>query len=301
MKIPRSLWADILLTFVALIWGLSFTAVKDGIAVIPPMEFIGLRFIISSLVLGVVFFNHLKKMTLQELLAGCVIGFFLALGFLTQTIGLAYTTPGKSGFLTSLYIIIVPFLTSLFCKKFVGWIPIAAAVLAFVGVCLISLARSDAFSLGPGDILSILCAFAFALQILAVAHYVKKYNMYVLTVIQIVVTGVISLAYSFTFEPVTGVLPGTVWLAMIYTSLMATCFAFLAQNFAQKHTSSSHAALLLGLEAPFSLLFSVVIWGEVLTPRSIIGSALIFAAILLVEVIPSFWQSAGGRKGTTVS
>ncbi|WP_240983929.1 DMT family transporter [Acididesulfobacillus acetoxydans] len=295
------MWADLLLIFVALIWGLSFTAVKDAIGIIPPMEFIGLRFMLSALVLGAIFFNRLKKMTRHELLAGCVIGLFLALGFLAQTIGLAYTTPGKSGFLTSLYIIIVPFLTSLFYKKFVGWMPIAAAVLAFVGVCLISLAGNDVLGFGQGDLLSILCAFAFALQILAVAHYVKRYNVYVLTVIQIVVTGIISLGYSFAFEPVTWVLPATVWLAMIYTGLMATCFAFLAQNFAQRHTSSSHAALLLGLEAPFSLLFSVIIWGEVLTARSIIGSSLIFAAILLVEVIPSFWQPAGERNTDTTA
>lgn len=291
MGMPRSLLADFSLIFVGMIWGLNFTLIKSSIRLMPPMQFIGLRFLISAIVLILIFYKHLKNTNRAELLTGSLIGIFLFLGFLCQTTGLQYTTPGESGLITSFYIVIVPFIASFLQKKFVGWIPISGALLAFIGLWMIAVTQNDLFGLNKGDVLTILCAFFYALHILAVEYYSPKHNIYNLTIVQITFTGIMSLGYSWIVEPMNFQVPSFVWGSVIYTGLLGTCFAFLVQNIAQKYTSSSHAALLLGLEAPFSLLFSVLIWGEILTVRGFFGSTLIFTAIILVLLGPNFLQS----------
>ena len=286
-KRPRAILADSSLILVGMIWGLNFTLIKFAIGIIPPMEFIGLRFFIAALILMIIFQKHLRATQRAELLAGSIIGIFLFLGFLTQTIGLQYTTPGKSGFITSLYIVIVPFMASLLKQKFVGRVPITGAILALSGLCMISISLNELFFLSKGDLLSVVCAVFYAFHILAVEHYSLTYNPYVLTIVQIAFTGIMSMVYSLTFEPVQLEIPNFVWGAVLYTGLLGTSFALVIQNVAQKYTSSSHAALLMGLEAPFSLLFSIWIWGEAPSPRGLIGSTLIFIAILFVELGPS--------------
>jgi len=286
----RSILADFSMVIVAMIWGISFVFVKVAIEVIPPMEFIGIRFIIAALVLGVIFYKHMLKTNKQELLAGCFIGLFLFLGFFAQTIGLLYTTPGKSGFITGIYIIIVPFLASLYYKKFVGWLPISGAIIAFVGLGLLSVTFDELYLLGKGDMITLFCAFSFALQILAIEKYTHKFNPFVLSTVQIGFTGVLSLLYSIAFEPVTVHISFSIWGALAFTALLSTCLGFLVQNVAQKYTSSTHAALLLGLEAPFALLFSIMLWGELPTMRGFIGCGLIFIAIMMIEVGPMLLQ-----------
>lgn len=282
----RALLADFSLISVGVIWGLNFTLIKYAIAIIPPMQFIGLRFLISTLVLSIIYWRHFRKMSRAELVAGCYIGIFLFLGFLSQTIGLQFTTPGKSGFITSLYIVIVPFIASFLHKKFVGWVPISGAILAFIGLCLISLSGNETLTLNSGELLTLGCTLCYALHILTIEYYTVRYNPYVLCIIQVAFTGVMSMSYSAAYEVVQFPVPTMVWGALAFTSLLGTCVAFVVQNVAQKYTSSSHTALLLGLEAPFSLLFSVIIWGETMTMHGFAGSLLIFAAIIVIEVGP---------------
>jgi drug/metabolite transporter (DMT)-like permease len=291
MKVAvKSLIADFSMIMVAMIWGVSFVFVKVSIGVIPSMEFIGIRFIIASLVLAIMFYKHLLKTNKQELIAGCVIGLFLFLGFYAQTIGLQYTTPGKSGFITGIYIVIVPFFASVVQRKFVGWLPITGAVIALSGLGLLSISSTELFLLGKGDLLTLFSALAFAMQIIAIESYTKKFNPFVLTVVQVLVTGMLSLVYSAIFEPFTFQIPAAVWSSVAFTALFSTCLAFLVQNIAQKHTSSTHAALLLGLEAPFALIFSVILWGELPTLRGYVGCGLIFLAILIIELEPQLRQ-----------
>lgn len=285
-KLSRSLLADFSLFFVGVTWGLTFVLIKFAIGVIPPMQFIAIRFIIAATILGLIFLPHLKKTRRDELLAGCIIGIFLYIGYLTQTIGLQFTTPGKSGFITSLYVVIVPFMVSFIRKKFVGWLPMTGSIIAVTGLSILSLSFNERFWLNWGDFLTIICAFSFAAQILAIERYTQEHNVYVLSVTQIAFTGIMSLIYSVLFEPVNLVIPAAVWGAIIYTGIVSTSGAFLLQNIAQKYTSSTHAALLLSLEAPFALLFSILFRSESITTRGIVGSSLIFLAILLIELGP---------------
>jgi drug/metabolite transporter (DMT)-like permease len=222
------------------------------------------------------------------------------LAFLAQTIGLLYTTPGKSGFITGIYIVLVPFLASLYYKKFVGWLSIMGAIIAFTGLGLLSVSFDELYLLGKGDLLTLVSALAYALQILAIENYVNRFDPFVLCTVQIGFTAILSLLYSALFEPVTFYIPMDVWGSIAFTALLSTCLGFLVQNIAQKYTSSTHAALLLGLEAPFALLFSVILWGEVLTLRGFFGCALIFSAILMIEVGPALFskkKEAVSKKG----
>jgi len=302
-KRTQALLADLSMVMVAMIWGISFVFVKVSIGIIPPMEFIGIRFVIASLVLALIFYKPLLKTNKKEILAGCIIGIFLFLGFFAQTLGLQFTTPGKSGFITGIYIVIVPFLASIYYKKFVGWLPITGAIMAFTGLGLLSISFDELYLLGKGDLLTLVCAFGFALHILSVEKYIHRFNPFVLSIVQIGFTGVLSLLYSVFFEPVTINIPMNVWGAVAFTALLSTCLGFLIQNVAQKFTSSTHAALLLGLEAPFALLFSVLLWGEIMTLRGFIGCTLIFVAIMLIEIGPVLFKGENQRKdtGTTVT
>lgn len=286
----RSLLADFSMVIAAMIWGVSFVFVKVAIGVIPPMEFMGIRFIIAALVLGLIFNKQLLKTTKQEVLAGCFIGLFLFGGMFAQTIGLLYTTPGKSGFITGVYIIFVPFLASFYFKKPVGWLPILGAIIAFIGLGLLSLSFDELYLLGKGDMITLIAAFSFALQILTIEKYVIKFDPLVLCTVQIAFTGVLCILYAVIFEPVTFSIPLPVWGAIAFTAVLGTCVGYLVQNVAQKYTSSTHAALLLGLEAPFALLFSILLWGETPTSRGLIGCGLIFMAIMIIEVGPMLFQ-----------
>lgn len=302
LKIPRFLLADLSLILVGLIWGLSFTVIKYALEIIPPMQFIGLRFIFAASALAIIFHKHLRGTNKEEIRAGCIIGIFLFLGFLTQTTGLQFTTPGKSGFITGIYIVIVPFLASLVQKKFIGYLPITGAIIAFTGLCMLSLTPNELYWLNKGDLLTVICAFCYAMHILTIEHYAKKHNPYVLCIMQIAFTGIMSMIYALVFEPATLSIPTYIWGAVVYTGLFATCLAFVIQNVAQKYTSSTHAALLLGLEAPFALLFSILLWGENPTLRGYFGCSLIFIAILIIELEP-VWsnKSKSGRDELTVS
>ena len=229
-------------------------------------------------------------MTRDDVIAGCIIGFFLFSAFATQTVGLIYTTPGKSGFITSIYVIIVPFMYYLVTKEFPGFWPMVAAVLAVVGLTLLSLQES--FSVNFGDFLTLLCAFFFAGHIVSIGIFAPKRDPAVLNVIQFAFTAVACIIVMFIWEPQLEPLTGRVWGAVLYGVLLGTIGAFGLQTVAQKYTTASRTALILSLESVFAVLFSYIFWKEELTLRMIIG-CVYFTGIILTEINPDLSKLTG--------
>ncbi len=281
----KSLIADGALLLVAISWGLNFVVEKNILSTITPLMYLGLRFILSTLLMAVIFHKKIKHMSKDDIKAGLVVGLFMLLGFLTQTVGLVYTTPSKSGFITGSNVVMVPFFAFWLTKKFPGIYQIIGAIVTFAGLGLVSV--NENMTICQGDILTFLCAVCFALQITLTEYYVRKADPINMAFIQIALSGIITMGMTAMNEPVLLNFDPKTWGAILYGVVFCTAGAFVVQNIAQKYTSSAHAAVIMCTEAVFAGIFSCLLWGEPLTLKTLSGFALVLAGVLITELIPS--------------
>lgn len=279
--------ADLLLAFISFIWGSTFVVVKDALAGASPLVFLTLRF---SLATAVLLFVLRRGSTLRQpglARGGLVIGAFLAIGYALQTVGLQYTTPTKSAFITGLSVALVPLLLGiLFARRLRLWTTIGVMV-AVAGLYFLTISPGR-FAINRGDLLTIFGAVAFAGHIIAVGHFAPRFSYAALGISQIgaaLVLTVIALpvAHWTRLEAAVLVWSGRLALAVMITGVLATALAFSAQAWAQRYTSPTHTALLFSLEPVFAALTSYFAHGEQLTGRSLWGATLILAGILVVE------------------
>ena len=191
------------------------------------------------------------------------------LGFATQTIGLEYTTVGVQAFLTASNVVMVPFLYWIICKKRPDNFEILGAILCFLGIGILSLDSS--LYVGIGEFLSFLCAICFAFQIVAVGYFAKDVDPYILSVVQLSLATILSFICAFLFEPKIAEFNTNMIIPIVYLGIFSTLIAFLIQNIAQKYTSSTHAAIILSLEAVFGSIIAIIF----LNVRRFIGSLFI--------------------------
>ena len=268
----------------ALIWGSSFFIMKDTLEALPPDFLLGIRFTGASAIL----FFAMRRRVLANLeprtvVRGLVLGALLFAAYCLQTVGLTDTTAGKNAFLTGVYCVMVPFLYWAVDKVRPGACNVAAAVLCVAGIGLVSL--SGDLSMRMGDALTLCSAVFYALHIVATSKFASSRDVFALTVWQFVGAAALAWAASALFEtpPAASVwTPGIVG-SMAYLSIACTCVALLLQNVGTKYTSPSSASLLLSMESPSGVLFSVAFAGEVLTAKVVAGFALIFLAVVTSE------------------
>ncbi len=281
---------------VTIIWGYAFVVVKSSLDAVPPVYMLAFRFTIASVGLLIIFRKKLKLIDKGYILSGALIGAVLFLAYLVQTIGIRYTTAGKNAFLTTTYVIIVPFLYWAAYKKNPGKYAVIAAFMAITGIGLLSLKNN--FTINLGDTLSLLSGLGYAVHIFFVGKITQKRDPVLLTVLQLSAAAVFSWI---TAPLIDGSFPVTVFeksaiISMLYLGLFSTMAALLLQNVCQKYTSPSTAALIMSLESVFGVLFSVLILSEELSFKMICGCSLIFAAIILSETRLSFFRSKTKRK-----
>ncbi len=287
---PTWFW-KLALAVSAAIWGGAFVVVKGALDDISPAWLLALRFALTTVILCAVFRRTLREhLDADHLRTGALLGLFSGAAFLAQYVGLADTTPGRSAFLTATYVVFVPLLNWAVARRRPAGVHIAAAMLALAGVGFISLAEGLSFSLSWGDLVTLVCAVLFALHIVYVARFSEGRDIMTLTIVQIGFSTVVALVWAIAFEPVPDLAAagGGFWAAFGYIVIMSSCIAMVVQNVGQSIVEPATAALLLSLESVFAVIFSVVFYHEVLTPRVIVGFALIFAAVLVSEVLPSF-------------
>jgi drug/metabolite transporter (DMT)-like permease len=296
-RIRPSTLAHILLLAVVMLWGTTFVLVKDALHDAPPLVFNLLRMTLAGVALGFVNRRHLRRLSGRTILSGAVVGLFLAAGYQLQTSGLAYTTAAKSAFITGLVVVFVPLLTAIPALRPPtahppSLVTILGALLAFAGLSLLTTPEGTHWtnlfrSIGLGDLLTLGCALAFAAHLLALAHTSSRVPIRQLATLQI--------GFAAAFMAITLPLGGALHLALTQrlilalaiTSLLATAAAFTIQSWAQQHLPPTHTALLLTLEPVFAWLTSFLFLGERLGIRSLIGAGLIFAGILVIELLPS--------------
>ncbi|WP_053955401.1 DMT family transporter [Inediibacterium massiliense] len=284
----QSLLADVSLLLVAIIWGGGFIFMKDSLDILKPFYMNGIRFTLAFVTLAIIFWKRFIKITKKDFISGTIVGIFLFLAFIIQTIGLQYTTASKSAFLTGTNVVIVPFLVWGITRKRPDGYNMIGAFLTAIGIGLLTLQGS--LHIGIGDSLTLLCAVLFAAHITSVGHFAEDMDPIALATIQIGVTGVLSLIGAFMFEPAP-VFEGNlkdIGIAIGYMTFVSTMGALLIQNVAQKYTVSTHAAIILSLESVFGTIFGVLLLGDLLTSKMILGCFLIFCAIIITETKLSF-------------
>ncbi len=292
----KAILADISLVFVALFWGSNFVIIKQALDIIHPFTYLGIRFFIATLLLAPFFWKRLARAPARDYLDGCLIGLFLFGGFAFQTVGLLYTTPANSGFITNTAVIIVPFLYFFVTRRSPGWWAYVGGILAASGLFLLS--ANKVAGPGLGDALTLVCAFLFAAHIIAIGLFVQRSDAIVLAVTQIAFTGAASLAAAFMFEPTDLMFrqPPAIWGAIMYAVVFCTIGAFVTQTYAQRYTLPTHASLILSLEAAFAGIFAYLFWDEIFTTQKLIGAVLILAGIMTTELRPVLAAKVTARR-----
>ena len=279
-SIKRSKIAIWLLILTTILWGTSFIITKNITKDVPIFLYLGLRFSIA--LFGFIpFFPHLKKLNKKIFWMGLITGLLYFFGIVFQTIGLQSTTAGKTGFITGLSTIIVPFLTWIGFKKPLRLRVLFAVILSVVGMAFLLLEGVSGLIIG--DILVLICAFFFALYIVLNDKYVRLIDVYLYSIIQVLVISVLSFicslllqeSYNFSsFQP-------SFWFVMIYMGIAVMTLTILFQNWSQQYQGPTITAIIFTLEPVFAVLFGFLIGSEVLSLYGWIGCVLIFIAILI--------------------
>jgi drug/metabolite transporter (DMT)-like permease len=287
---PKFWLPEIALAAVCLLWGSTFVVVKNALRDVSPALFLAIRFSIAAALLLAVYLLR-SKPTMVGWRGGVLTGSFLFVGYLLQTVGLQFTTPAKSGFLTALYIVLVPLLSAVVYRKAPGILEWIGILIATVGMGLMTLTQARV-EIAWGDLLTIGCAVAFAFHILLLGHYSKIIPTEWLAFLQVAACAVFaSVSCRFVEAPfIRWTTP--VIAALAITACLATALAFVLQTWAQRYTTPTRAALIFSLEPVFAWLTSYVFENEVLTVQVLIGAGCILAGILLVELKPAGRQSA---------
>ena len=271
-----------MIVLATLIWGSTFFILKDTLDDVDLMFLLAFRFTLAAGILALVFWRRWKGLDLGCVWRGGAMGALLFAAYAVQNYGLMDTTPGKNAFFTAVYCVIVPFLYWGVDKLPPTRWNVLAAVLCVAGIGLVS--WDGGVSLTGGDLLTLCGGLLYACHIVAVSKFSQGRDIFLLTVLQFAVTAACCwVGTLFTRGlPVDG-LPARAWWVLLYLAVAATALALLFQNVGQKYTDPSSAALLLALEAPFGVAFSVLFGAESPVPLMYLGFFLIFLAIVCSE------------------
>lgn len=280
--------ADLAMVLVTLIWGSTFVVVKNALDAVGPLVFVAARFWVASAALLLLLCFSRKGQSLVNLFPprllrdAALTGTFLALGFLTQTIGLQTTAAGKAAFITGLSVVLVPLFAALLLRVALKRLAILGVLLAIIGLGLLTLQRG--LHLAGGDLWVLLCAFGFAGHILSTGHFSSRHALLPFTLVQMFSTALLSTLAALLFErgallPAPATLP-----AIIYMGVGASALVFFLQSWAQRHTSPTHTALIFALEPVFAAFFALFFAGEMLALQQWAGCALILGGMLVSEV-----------------
>lgn len=276
-----------LIVTATLIWGSSFFIMKDALDSVDLMFLLAFRFSLSAVILALVFWKRWKAIDRSYLWTGGIMGLLQFGAYTVQNYGLMDTTPGKNAFFTAVYCIIVPFLYWAIDRRQPTRYNVLAAILCISGIGFVS--WDGGFYLTGGDFMTLVSGFLYAAHIVAVAKFSDNRDIFPLTVIQFAVASVCFwLGTFFTHGIPTGGLPTQAWLVLLYLAIAATTLALLFQNIGQKYTAPSEAAVLMSLEAPFGVAFSVIFTDEAPNAFMYFGFFLIFMAVLCSETEFSF-------------
>lgn len=274
--------ADLALVLAAFFFGTTFVVVQDAVEEADPIAFLAARFLVAALVLGLV--ARRRPSSIRLVRHGVVAGLFLLGGYIVQTVGLQYTTPSTSAFLTYLLVVFVPIQAFVVLRRRPHPATLVGIVVALAGLVLLT--GGGDTGLGKGEVLTLGCAFAFAAHIVVLGETAERHDPVRYTWVQLMTVGAVCLAISLVSGQGSRLaLGGPALLAALFTGVFATAVAFLAMVWAQRAVSPSRAALILLLEPVFAALMGALT-GDRLTLAGVAGGVLILVAVIVSEVVP---------------
>lgn len=282
MRLSKATTATLLLVGATAVWGSTFVVVKDAVARMPVTDFLAWRFTIAAIAMAAARPRAVFTLDARGKRLGVVIGLALGAGYLAQTVGLEHTSATISGFLTGLFVVFTPLCAAVALRRpppAMTWVGVA---LATAGLAAISL---HGFSIGYGEALTLLCAFFFALHILALGEWSSSYDAAGLAVMQLSTVAVLSILCAAP-ESLAPPPDAKAWGAVLLTAILATSVAFFIQTWAQAQLAPTRAAVVLTMEPVFAGIFGVTVGGDHLGPRIVIGGLLVLGAMYTVELGP---------------
>lgn len=282
-KAGRSYVPEILLGLAALFWGATFVVVKEAVATVDPLLFIGSRFLVAAVMLLALFPRVIARHFGAALKGGVILGTLLTLGYVTQTIGLQYTSASASGFITGLSIVLVALFVTLFTGRWPGWMTGLGILAGTAGLLLLGM-RAGSLGFSPGDVLTLVCAFGFALHITVTGIYAPGTEPITLSAVQFSTVAVLTLGYSLLTGTFSVQAVVSVWPSVAFTGVFASGLAFLFQTIAQKKTPAEEAAVILAAEPLFAAVFARIFLGETSGWKLLAGGGLIVLGMILTSV-----------------
>jgi drug/metabolite transporter (DMT)-like permease len=273
--------ADGALVLITAFWGTTFVVVKGALGDGDPYSFLTLRFTLGALALTAV--ARREMLAPQMLRRGLLLGVFLFLGFVLQTVGLVSTTPSRSAFITGLYVVFVPLLGLVLFRRMPRVTSWMGVVLAAVGLRYLTGAEVGEGGLSLGDWLTLGCAMAYALHMLLTERYAPKSGVVALVAVQLWVVAVLS-AFSLLFTEVRVEWTPSFLGAVVFCGLLASAFALCVQTWAQVRTTAVRVALICSMEPVFTAVYSVGLGYETLGVREWGGGGLIVSGVLVAEL-----------------
>ncbi len=285
---------EIILLLTSIMWGGGFIATEFSLGSMTPLQVMTIRFLIATIILCSVFFNQLKQISKSTLKKGTLAGFFLFVGFVFQTVGLKYTTVSNNAFLSAIAVIFVPII-GIFLGRKIDRYGIIGTILTVIGIAFLTI-NGSLTSINIGDVLTILGAMFYAIQILLVDMFAKEEDVTVFTIVQITMCFLFSLitmlirgdlSFNITFNSGGGV---------IYLAVFSTAIGLFLQVLGQKSTTETRAAIIMSTESVFGTIFAIILLNQALTIKVIIGCIIIFIAIIISEVKP-FAKKQKNKRG----
>ena len=300
----KSLRGSLLLLLGSVIWGAAFVAQRVGMDHLGPFSFNGIRMLLAGIVLIPVaaFIDRKKEPGVRpdpkdQRKAGLLCGALLFVASSLQQMGLVTTSAGKAGFITALYVVLVPVAAWLLFRKNPGRVIWLGVVLAVFALWLLCMPAGGGFALQGGDLLVLGCAVAFTGQILCVDYYAPKVSGVQLARDELLVTGMLSLLIAVFTETITWTGIREALIPILYAGLMSGAVAYTLQIIGQRDTDPTVASLIMCLESVFATLSGALILGEKMTVRETVGCVLMFVAVVLAQLSPVISSiRRGGRS-----
>ncbi len=277
----RKLFYLFLLLLVTFFWGVTFPLIKESLAYISPLNFLFLRFLLSSVIMIPFLAGKREFLKRRTFTHGMIAGFLLFLGYYFQTVGLEYTTSSRSGIITGLYVVLIPLFSMLLLKKKPRPADSGASVISFLGLVMMSLGSLGNSSIQLGDMLTIVCAAAYAIQIVYVSRFSREIETWSFTFYQLFAVSIFSAVMIPFSGPYIMQFPPIVIFTLVFTAVFAGILAIYVSNRALIHVEPSAAGVIFVGEPVFAVLASVMILNEGLSVYTIAGGSIMVVSMLI--------------------
>ena len=286
-KLVKRYIAESGLLLIGILWGMGFVTVKIGLnAGMNTFYLMWLRFLGSFVLLSILFRKKIKKVSKDDLKAGVILGIIQYFGYVFQTYGAANTTVGKNAFFTAINVIIVPYIFWILNKKRPDIFSFSASIICMIGVGIMSLDSNLNFThLNKGDVMTIISAFFFALQVAYTGYFGRKVHPMNLVLLQMLVGGLLFAGTQFATSGLSEVIPlhGETLMAIIYAVVFSTAIPMLLQIYCQRLTTPTKASILMSTESMFAPIFAFFVLGEMMTLRVALGAVFILFSVVVSE------------------